>query len=123
MWNVHAFSRHNGRERYPSTSGFFRPLSTFGRTAAASEYAVSKVLYHLEFQGLPARAEVDRLLGSVSAVVDRAMTPAHQAAAPNARLPSPRLWLLAALASSRPPPPPRPCPAGRCGRAVCAGGC
>ncbi len=64
-----------------------RPLSTFGRAAAASGYAVSKVLYHLEFQGLSPRAEVDRLPGSVSAVVDRAMTPAHQAAAPNARLP------------------------------------
>jgi hypothetical protein len=37
------------------------PLSTFGRAAAASGYAVSKVLYHLEFQGLPARAEFDRL--------------------------------------------------------------
>ncbi len=103
------------------------PLSTFGRAAAASGYAVSKVPYHLDFRGLPVRSEVDRLPGChTSTIGDRGMTPAHQAAAPNDRLPRLSARLLAllpaigkALASSHYSPtsvpgrPLRPCGACR----------
>ena len=71
------------------------PLTTFGLAAAASAYALSKALYHMEFQGLPPRAEMARLLGLTAAVVDRKMSPAMHAATPSARLVGVSLEVLA----------------------------
>ena len=51
------------------------PVSMFGRAAAASAYALGKVLYHLEFAGLPSETAVKALLGQVAAVVDRPSMP------------------------------------------------
>ncbi len=53
------------------------PLSTFGSRSGC--LGVRRKQGPAPLQGLPARAEFHRLLGSVSAVVDRAMTPAHHA--------------------------------------------
>ena len=63
------------------------PLSAFGRAFAASGYALSRVLYHLEFGGLPAAAALQQLHRTVAALVDRAQSPAAYQAAPLARLP------------------------------------
>lgn len=64
------------------------PVSMFGRASAASAYALIKVLYNLEFTGLPEpRAPVGALLKRVAVVVDRCMTPAQYDARASARLP------------------------------------
>lgn len=71
------------------------PLSVFGRAFAAGGYALSRVLYHMEFQGLPSRSALNPLLASTAAVVDRRLTPAQHAAAPRSRLVGVGVTLLA----------------------------
>ncbi len=57
-------------------------LSAFGRTFAASGYALSQMLYNYEFMGLPPSQQLDALRRQTAAFVGRAMTPAAYAANP-----------------------------------------
>jgi hypothetical protein len=60
--------------RIPS-AGRPAPFVCFRPRCSGLGYAVSKLLYHLEFQDFPARTEFDRLLGSVAAVVNTRLPP------------------------------------------------
>ena len=51
-------------------------LSTFGRAFAAGGYALSKLLYHAEFAGLPSGSVLQDLRTSLNKVVDRCQAPA-----------------------------------------------
>jgi hypothetical protein len=58
------------------------PLSAFGRAFAASGYAISRVLYHMEFVGFPPPGLRAALQANTAAIVDRRCPPAaHQARA------------------------------------------
>lgn len=51
------------------------PLSAFGRGLSASGYGCSKLLFHMEFMGLPPAALLERLLAKTAALVDRRKPP------------------------------------------------
>ena len=63
------------------------PLSTFGRAAAVSGYALSKTLYKLEFDGIPTDGSLEIVAGNAAALVDRGISPAAYRNNLHARLP------------------------------------
>jgi exonuclease III len=62
-------------------------LSTFGRAAAVSGYALSKALYKLEFEGIPSDGSLEKIISNATALVDRGISPAAYSNNPHARLP------------------------------------
>ena len=50
-------------------------LSIFGRAFAVNAYALSQLLYHAEFAGLPPQGHLDKLQRAVAALVDRKQAP------------------------------------------------
>jgi hypothetical protein len=51
------------------------PLSMFGRGLSVAGYAVSTLLYHAEFAGLPPDAQLQRLQSQLARVVEHAQAP------------------------------------------------
>jgi hypothetical protein len=71
------------------------PVSMFGRAAAVSSYALGKVLYHLEFLGLPKPSVLKPFLSRVAAVVDRRLSPERYDLNSKARPPGVSLSVMA----------------------------
>ena len=72
------------------------PLSAFGRAFCSSAYALSRVLYHMEFAGLPRGRRVQALQDAAVALVDRRLAPDAAPATRRGRLPGlPGLCLVA----------------------------
>ncbi|PNW77603.1 hypothetical protein CHLRE_10g444044v5 [Chlamydomonas reinhardtii] len=63
------------------------PLTAFGRGFCASSYAVSRVLYHMEFAGLPPQTVLADFLKTLVRFVDRRIIVASPQGAGRARLP------------------------------------
>eukprot|EP00198_Chlamydomonas_reinhardtii_P013816 XP_001703153.1 MaoC-like dehydratase [Chlamydomonas reinhardtii] len=63
------------------------PLTAFGRGFCASSYAVSRVLYHMEFAGLPPQTVLADFLKTLVRFVDRRIIVATPQGAGRARLP------------------------------------
>lgn len=67
-------------------------LSPFGRGYAATGYGLGRLLFHMEFMGLPPRRQLDALLRRTARLVDRGHVPgqgAQPVAVPNVGLPGP----------------------------------
>ena len=63
------------------------PLSAFGRATAVSAYALSRMLYRMEFAGLPSGQELNQLQRDLSSVVEHAADPSL----PRQRVPAQQL--------------------------------